>query len=196
MATTTSNGTVNAAAAAILNAPILNDAPARDTLQPWQHGIYDMMNAGPGRPAVLQTQTFHEYDKNGVEIDTHVVAFETNDTDEAYPEHVYAVAGSGKNVVSLKTDWTDKVLEALAMVKGGTRAYLVLGKIRDKQGFPKVDAKLAGKFRKSAERLMTIDKAAAHRFDYQKFTVLPASDDAPKNIGGYLRIVFTGTRVK
>lgn len=195
----TENGHDDAAAEQILSAPILNvaDAPSEEDLKdsPFRLAIHQEVNAGPIDPGLLATRVYQDTDKNGVVRAEYTVAFESTHTTVDAPEHLYS-AFSGKNVVSVKTDWTDRVLRDMALVKGGTRAYLVLPWTRDKAGFKKVDQRLAGKFRKAAERLGSSDRAAHHRFDYGRFTVMPASDNAPAEIGGYLRIVFTGTRVK
>lgn len=194
---TVENGTVSESAESILNAPVLTpaDAPNRADLPAWLASIFDELNAGPVPADTLVTRTYQDVDKNGLVRAEYTVAFETAHTTVSEPEHLYS-AFAGKNVISVKEDWTDRVLRDMSLVRGGTRAYLPLPWTRDKAGFKKVDQKIAGKFRKAVERMGMSNRAAQHRFDYARFTVMPASDDAPAEIGGYLRIVFTGTRVK
>lgn len=197
METIVTNGETHADVESILNAPILTvaDAPERESLNAHLQALYDDLNAGPVQTGQLVARVYQELDKNGNVRAEHVIYFETQHTTTDQPEHLYSPF-SGKNVVSVKTDWTDAVLRDLALVRGGTRVYKILPWTRDNNGFKKVDAKLAGKFRKAAERLGMSDRAAHHRFDYGRFTIMPASDSAPADVGGYLRIVFTGTRVK
>lgn len=186
----------NGTASEILNAPILPaDAPTGDDVPSWLRGIADDMNNGPVEPGTLRTHTVNVYDRNGRLKATFDVAYSTGHTTVDVPEHLYS-ENAGKNVVSSKTNAYDEMLDRLALVRGGTKAYIPLPWKRDEAGFKSVDRKLASEIRKAAERLALRDRAAQHRFDYSRFTVMPASDAAPSNVAGYVRIVFTGTRVK
>lgn len=188
MVTATQNGTAHD----ILNAAILPDVetPA-DPLA----GLIDALNSGPIEPGTLATREYQDVDKNGRVRAAWSVTYSTDHTTVEASNDLYA-ASVGKMVLSTKTNGYDAMLRDMALVRGGTRAYVPLMWKRDDAGFKTIERKLVTQFRKAAERLAIVDRAAHHRFDYARFSVMPASDTAPADVAAYVRIVFTGTRVK
>lgn len=193
---TNGHSTTDAAIEAVLNAPVEENGTDKTD---WLATLTADLNAKPDDVSKLVKRVYEDLDRNGNVKGTHTFYYSSDHTTVEVPADLHS-AYSGKNVISLKGDWTDRVLRDLALVKGGTRAYEPLPMGRDSNGLPRVDTKVVGKFRKAAERLSVTDKAAAHRLDLSRLTVMPAADGAKdekgETLGGFLRIVFTGTRVK
>ena len=193
--TTATNGTAtDVGFVGVLPTPA--DAPDRDTLDAYTRGIFDAMNpAGPIEPGTLHAYIAQEWAKDGTLKAEYTVLYSSDHTTVDAPSEVYA-GGLGKAVISGRADWTDTVLHRLAMVRGGTVAYIPLPVKRDDAGFRTLDRKIVSKFRRAVERLATTDRAAHNRFAYDRFKVLPTADGTDPEIGGYLKLVFTGRRVK
>lgn len=190
----------------ILTAPVLpdlTDAPSFEDVSPFHQDTHKRINeATTDNPLDLPVWTVEQHDRSGKLIGTHRVYYSTGQTADTL-DSVYA-DGLGKMAYGGNPTWADRMLYALSLVKGGTVAYYPLPLRRDSKGFPVVDQRALTVFKAALGRLGVAHKAARNRFADDRFKVLPAADGATAIFpdgeehpaGGFIRIVFTGTRVK